>query len=79
MNEEIDPFIVFLNSNFSEKQEGENFIQISDINEFFKLNTDEFTNLIVILDECAKIPKKFGLEILEMNYLFCTIVWKNGF
>ena len=38
-----------------------------------------YSDLKIILDECSKIPKKYSLNILELNYLYCAIVWKNGF
>ena len=80
INNVIDPFIVFLNSILEEKEEGmDNFINISDINTYYKIEEEEFNELRILLDKCAKIPKKFTLNIIELNYLYCAIVWKNGF
>lgn len=80
INHDIDPFVVFLNSILDEKVEDEDYIiNVKDINVFYQIEEDEFTNLREILNDCAKIPKKFSLNIIELNYLYCAIVWKNGF
>lgn len=80
LNKKVDPFMVFLNSQISEREEGLGpMITIADVNEYFEIDGEDFAELREFLDECAKIPKKFGLEILELNYLYCTIVYKEGF
>ena len=80
LNRKVDPFIVFLNSQISTRQEGLGpMITIADVNEYFEILDEEFAELREFLDECAKIPKKFSLDIIELNYLYCTIVYKEGF
>lgn len=80
INSKIDPFIVFLNSILEEKEEEvDKFINIDDINVFYQIDGNEETDIRIILDECSQIPKKYSLNILELNYLYCAIVWKNGF
>lgn len=72
--------MVYLNSILEEKEEDvDKFINISDINTYYHLDDEEFSDLKVLLDECSKIPKKFSLNIIELNYLYCAIVWKFGF
>ena len=61
------------------EEEVDKFININDINTYFHIDDEEFSDLKIILDECSKIPKKFSLNIIELNYLYCSIVWKFGF
>ncbi len=80
INDDIDPFIVYLNSILEDKIEDVDFfLTIEDINIFFAIEDDEMVDLRVILDECSKVPIKYGLTIIELNYLYCSIVWKHGF
>lgn len=54
LNDRIDPFMVFLNSNLEEKEEGvDKVISIEDINLYFKLYDEGKENVREILDECA--------------------------
>lgn len=55
------------------------FITINDINSFFELDEEDSNELKVLLDECSKIPKKFSLKLIELNYLYCTLLWNKGF
>lgn len=80
LNQNIDPFIVFLNSRLEEKEEDVDlFITINDVNGYYGLEEEKYAELKVLLDECSKLPKKYALNILELNYLFCAIVWNKGF
>lgn len=80
MNVSLDPFIVYINSGLEEKEEDvDKFITIEEINAYYELEKDEYSDFRIIIDECSKIPKKFSLNIIELNYLFCTILWDKGF
>ena len=75
---------MFLNSILEDKQEDQDkFININDINIYYKIDEEslnnQYQNIRELFDMCAKIPKKFSLNIIELNYLYCAIVWKNGF
>lgn len=61
------------------EEDVDQFLTIDDINGYYGLEEEEFAELKVLLDECSKIPKKFFLNILELNYLYCTILWEKGF
>lgn len=76
----IDAFIIHLNSQIENKAIGfDNFIETKDINEYFELADPDKLEFRVFFDKCAKVPQRFGLNIIELNYLYCVLVWKNGF
>lgn len=80
LNTKIDPFIVFLNSRIEDKEEDVDiFMTIQDINGYFGLEDENYSDLRVFLEECSKIPKKFSLNLIELNYLYCTLLWDKGF
>lgn len=76
----IDAMIIHINNQIALKTIGfDNFIDIKDINEYFDLESSDRLEFRVFFDKCAKIPQRFGLNIIELNYLYCVLVWKNGF
>lgn len=80
INPIIDPFMVYIDSIMEKKEENVDLvISISDINSFYMIDDDDHLELRLFLDDCSHIPKKFGLELLELNYLYCAIIWKNAF
>lgn len=79
LNEDIDPFMTFLDAKLEEKKIGQFILEIDEVNEFFEIEEDEFIPLRAILDECSELPKKFELRIKELNYFYCAVVWKHGF
>ena len=79
LNEDIDPFMTFLDAKLEEKKIGDYILDIEEINEYFAIEDDEFVALRTILDECADLPEKFELRIKELNYFYCAVVWKHGF
>ena len=55
---------MYLNITLEEKEEElDNFIEINDINMYFRIDGDENTELRTIISECSHIPKKFSLFI----------------
>ena len=53
---------MYLNISLDEKEEGENnFIEINDVNIYFGIDGDGYSDLRVILNECSEIPRKFSL------------------
>lgn len=80
INTMIDPFMTYIDSLLKSKEEDLDFIlTVTDINLYYKIDTEEFVDLRVFLDECAKVPEKFSLTITELNYLYCTILWNTAF
>lgn len=55
------------------------FITIEDINSFYGLEEETMEEYRTFFEECAKVGTQFGLNIIELNYLYCAMVWKNGF
>ena len=80
INTVIDPFMTYIDSLLKAKEQDIDYIlTIEEINKYYKIETEEFVDLRVFLDKCSKVPEKYSLKILELNYLYCTILWSTAF